>query len=579
MANSVKYYHLPGSKPKASGLDGVLPDKKNPIFNFDADFFSNLNSINATELGQAIPYIHLYSMDLQGNIIEDFSLDFFHKAADLEEIKKGKRNADRPIMSLKELIISTDNASGYLYYTNVTLKIKLHSPDALSQTTLMSLTFPGMPHLLEYGWNSPGSSNKLLSGKERLLFSVKSYQLTLDATGQVDLTVEGMTFNERFGSTLVGDTGVAIDTKKTKHVNEKEFDGVFANVERLNKYIKYLNEIKERTGKNSNDYALVAELAEIYKSNEKRARGNMSKRFTASKKRLYDPKICYTKEKVGKLVRLHDLVKALLDDTFSGMRKQWPTVGEFRVIYGNFNDTIESAGIGVNKSIADFPIQIKQFDNLMKADTAKGQFVPTINKVLNSLIRDFLENEEYWKDKISSKTQKEFHMPKVHFNFSNRGDMIELTVTDIREGVPPTLTKLPREKGSQAEAERSVIGDTGLPILKLGHANSFIKTITLSQISDEYMKAALIERMARDRTTNPRQTKVPGLSLSAKPVTPLTLPLRGSAELLGMVEWKPFRSFYLSAGIFVIDAIYKITKVTHRLSPGSFNTSIDFIYH
>jgi hypothetical protein len=56
----------------------------------------------------------------------------------------------------------------------------------------------------------------------------------------------------------------------------------------------------------------------------------------------------------------------------------------------------------------------------------------------------------------------------------------------------------------------------------------------------------------------------------------LFLPLKGGMELLGHVEWKPARVFYLSTGIYLADAIYNILSVEHELSADGFITRIEF---
>jgi hypothetical protein len=61
--------------------------------------------------------------------------------------------------------------------------------------------------------------------------------------------------------------------------------------------------------------------------------------------------------------------------------------------------------------------------------------------------------------------------------------------------------------------------------------------------------------------------------------TPLQVPLKGSMTVFGHTEWKPLKSFYLSSGMYIIDAVYKITRVTHTLGLEGFSTNIEFIYH
>src|SRR5690606_14409595 len=134
-----------------------------------------------------------------------------------------------------------------------------------------------------------------------------------------------------------------------------------------------------------------------------------------------------------------------------------------------------------------------------------------------------------------------------------------------KHGIPPTIPNEPSKKASKAEGISQVVDSSGkpLPVLQVGHANSFIKKLSLTQISDSAMKAVLLERMARDRKYGPRSTK--SHEIRAGKVTPLTLPLKGDMVVLGHPSWKPFRSFYLDADIYLVDGVYKIMEVTHNL--------------
>jgi hypothetical protein len=574
---NVSYYYAGDVAPKvktSTTFKQLSKDKDpgNPIFNFSQDFINKLNTVSPIQLAQSQPYVSLKTVGLDGKVKEDLNLSFFMKPMDMASIGTGNRYSDRPAMSLKDVEISTDLASGYLYYTNVTVRVKIHKPDVLASTSLIALLFPGMPLILEYGWNSP---NEFLNEKERMLFAVRGYDLSFDATGQIDLTISGMAFNERFNNTLVGDFGDKVDTP---NISNDEFNGIEANLQQIEEYVEYLDGIQKRVNANSNDYKLVKNMADSFKKAETKARGIISKNFSDLKVKLND-KSLIKKVTFGpslkdiECINFHDVVYTLCQNTFTSLTKIFPSVNEFRIVYGTFNANTPLGGV----SIAEFPIHLNKLNKKFKEFYNNGQMVPTVEALLNILVSDFIDNEEYWKGSLSAGDL--FEQPDIVFHFTNRGNIMELLILDINNGLPITTVQLPQGKASDKEAEDAVISGTNMPVIRLGHANSFIKTINLSQIADENMKAVLIERMSRDRLVDLRSTIVPGPALESVPVTPLTLPLQGNASVLGHIGWKPFRAFYLSAGLFLLNAVYKITKVSHRLGADGFKTDIEFMWH
>jgi hypothetical protein len=591
MPSIVKYYYVGDSPPNQSQSppgNWNLFDTNNSfnnIFNFPSNFFQSLNGISPIDLGKAVPYVSLKTLDVNGTVLEDLNLKFFHNGIDFSQINSGVRYSDRPIMSLKNIDIKTNNASGYLFYTEVTLKLKIHRPDQLTNSTLVSLMFPGQPLLLEYGWHS-NTDNDLLNIKDILYFAVKTYTITLDETGQIDLTVEGMSLNEQFSNAIIGDTGAAVNTALTD--NEGTINASLAQLQEIS---QYLQDLLSRGGNNGANYQLLKKQAEKFQNKEKRVRGAIATQFQSKLSILRngptfplsvpnsnDPNNsgntiqCFT---------VNDIVSSLCHETFTAMTSLFPGVNEFRIIYGNLN---ENCGDYSNKSIADFPIQKKMFLNKIKQEVGNGDIVMNVEKLINNVIYEFMENEEYWKKLLASGANVVFDKPDIAINFYGHRNRdgnayVDLYIVDAKAGVPPTLSRMPDGNGSQESIKNAVIEGTSIPVLSFGHANSFIKNISLTQFSDQYMKAALISKMSEERLSSVRSTVIPGLDLYATPIPPLTLPLRGTAEVLGCTEWKPFRSFFLSSGIFLVDGIYKIVSVKHSLSPSGFNTSIEFMWH
>jgi hypothetical protein len=274
-----KYFYL-GDAPKiATGLDPKEKDTTdnkltNPLFNFDKTFSEKLNKITPLELAQSSPYIKLDIVDLEGNTKTNMNVAFFQKQINFDEISKG-RSADRPLMSLIGVDIWTSEASGYFYYTHVTLKLKIHKKDDLSDMAVVALLFPGCPLRLEYGWNSP---NEFLATKQTLSINVINYNLNIDKTGQADLTVECMAFNDVFTNAYIGDLGDQEDI-----IGEPSSE-LAKNYNQISKFLENFN--SKEYDKKSRDYSLIMGQAEHYKSAEQRLNTKIKKRFAEGIEKL-----------------------------------------------------------------------------------------------------------------------------------------------------------------------------------------------------------------------------------------------------------------------------------------------------
>jgi len=586
------------NKPRTEDIDKGIA---NPIFNFNQSFINNLQAVSNTDMGQSVPYVRLRTVDVDGTIINDLNIEFFHKTLDMDTISNAGRLSDRPAMSLQDVTLTTDQPSGYLYYTKVDMRVRLHNPALLENNTLLPFLTPGAPLLLEYGWNSP---DKFLNRKEHLLFQVVTYDLSLDTTGQVDIHVEGMAFNETFNNVFIGDDGVpvkleqkTIDEIKVKNdgeipPSEIQFSSLNAIKKRIGKMTEYLKNKKKNKESDVELYNIIKANAEVLQKVENRVRGILSKKYSQQTQKLKDKTIVETfgigKKNKIKCYTFHDLVYNLCDETFKNMLSVFhpanvkttevpnETKREFRIIYGKFND---NAGKFAGKSIGDFPIDKDRFEGFRKKQIKNGLIVPTVGNFFNMIIANFFENPEYHMGFLKESERGEFKKPDVVVNMTNRGNIIEVQIIDTNGDFPITTSKFTTKNLTPASILKDIATEGKVPIILLGHAGSFIKNLTMSQISDQYMKAVLIERMNRDRISNLRSTFLPSQNLNASTVTPLTLPLRGSMVVLGHPEWKPFRAFFLSSGIYVIDAVYKILKVSHKISAEGFFSTIEFMYH
>jgi len=554
--------------------NNTASDLINPLFNFNKKFTEDFSKITQAELAQAIPYIKIDIVNLTGEVVTNLNASFFQKQIDFNNAGKEARYGDRPTMSLQSIDISTDEASGYLYYTHVTLRLKIHKKDSLSDKAILALLFPGCPLRLEYGWNS---SNELLNQKQVLSINVKNYNLSIDSTGQVDLTVECLAFNDMFSNIYIGDLGAKSksNTKLSK------------NFQQITQFLEGLEKAKASIDKNSNDYTYVTSQITDLRKAEKEIRGSIEKKFADGIHKLHSMKPFEVKfgknKKPIKCLTFHDIVHTLCNDTLTALTENLP----FEIVYGSFNDHCLEFK---SKSIADFPVdQTKLLDSLAEFG-GNGEPVLTLKVFLELLMREYCQNEDYIvaisnvkpqeeeKDKAGKviKAEEDFNIPTMVMNFTNTGKKLLLSIFDAKSNLPVTTNKIKNiAKSSQSKIE-DIFKDFNLATLSLGNANTFIKDINLSQESDAYMKAVFIVRAHQASSLTVGDPTLPSDVGVNEPTNAMTLPLRGSATVIGHPAWLPMRAFYLSTGLFMVDAVYIIHKVSHTLSRDGFETKIDF---
>ncbi len=595
-------------------------EANNPIFNFKQDFVDQLQSITTMELASSVPFIGLRAIDDQGKILHDFNQELFFKPIDFSKINSGERFSDRPTASLSELKIKSSTSSGYIYFQDVVFTIKLHKPDITLNSILISLLFPGMPMELEYGWKNVASKNKLLNSTEILTFALKSYAINYNIDGQVDLTIDGTAFSERFTSTYVGDEGDNISElfnakaqgKKQLIAKQKDLEDILNKgslTNALNTIInqqEYLQDLKNNPDKSAKrDLNLVKDMTESFQKADDIVRGPIRKHFHDNFAKLSQYKDSgsqyieggkggkQTKLFKNDMITVHDLVSTLCRGTFDALSKLNPGC-KIRVVYGNLHDEAgKNKGQFRGSPIGDFPIDFSRFCDLVgKYVHTKGTEVLTMQALFDEiLIREFFHDEGHWRKLESAKTEG-IKLPLMYVAINNykanNQKFMDICLIDINRDVPSTskivdnLIQSKQGKVTTAEFEQAIRNESkNIPIIKLGHSNAFIKEISMSNVMDEYMKSTLIARMAQQSSTYTRDfipSSLQNAVGSSDTNTPLHLPIQGSMTVLGNSQWKPFKAFALLSGIFPLDAVYSILSVEHTINNSGFTTKFEFIH-
>ena len=578
---SVNYLYTGTVQPNTPGITTAYTGPRNPAFVLDNNLINKLNSISPLVLAQAMPYISLSVLGADGSIIDNLNLSFFQKPIDIANIATGGRFSDRPGMSLQNVEITTDQASGYLYYSTVNISIKIHNPEMVSSSGIMAFLFPGMPILLTYGWSIPLSPD-LGMVQESLLLNVVTYDLSFDTTDQITLNVRCMAFNDMFSRTYIGDYATSVD--ENGNTNPNPSSGLGALAAKISQFQQILTDNIRTPGSMNNN--VMSLQAEDFANSEEKVRSSSKVNYAqifATFNSSTDLQENFGTSRV-KYMRFHHLVQIFCEQTFSSISQHACTGKDINVIYGNFND---NAGFWAGRSIADFTVPVDAFKEKLNSSLSKGEYSPTIKSFFETLFKEFLEKKDLFSGKGIVTDGLSFRQPDLQINFTNDGHALYVYIYDITSGYPITTQIINSLHPSNAGATRATAssnasaildGRSDIPIIKLGHANTFIKKFDLSQNLDENLRSALIQEMYKNRTEGVRSTVVPSKQSSVRKI-PLILPLQGSAEVLGHVAWKPFKAFYLSSGIYMVDAIYVITKVSHKLNASGFTTHLDFRYN
>lgn len=625
----VQYYYFNDRLPQANleqprnvgglltGLDNaplspsvsILTDPSNPVYNFRQEFINNLQSALPGDVAQAVPYISVYSLDQNGEVKTDFTKEFFFKTIDMSALNAQARFVDRPQISLENVSINQTLADGggFLTRSTISLSLKLHKPDLIANKRLEALLLPGMPMKIIFGWSS---NNETLNSKDVLLFNIRDYDIQFDRSGQANLTLNGNTFIENFASIFVGDlaealpgedenvidfsdTPLAIVNDGSTNVSEAQGDGLRQKQLSIQTFLSYVSTSgSSRNTDGQRDLAVSDRMAAIYSEAASRvstaieARYNEAKRQLEAKRKPHPEwfkevvKLKSTGERVGsECVTVHDIIGTLCGPTLNALEGTIiPSGKNFRFVYGSFNETLGSFS---SKSIANFPINWRMFDNILKEN---GAVPPSIQGLFNILGNNFIGNEEYWR-RYLVRDDSVLDIPKICFHVSTHfiqdNEISQVSLVDINRNVPLTQRRLQSNHQSlvsEDDYKQTVLRDTPIPVIRIGHCASFVKSISMSHENNSYIKAFLINR-ATATDSSARQAITQNKKTPLQQRHGLFLPLKGEMTLLGQVDWKPARFFYLSSGIYFLDGAYVITAVTHTLDAAGFNTRIEFAMH
>ncbi len=566
-----------------------IEDSSNPLFNFPATFLQNYQSITPQDLALAQPYISLCSLNQDGTVLQNFNLSFFSKGINFDALSSGQRFADRPDLSLVDVRIMTDLSQGTMYFRNVVVSMKMHNPSQRTSAVLASVLYVGSAFQLTYGWSSPNNGNQFLSQKETLYFTLRNYTIDFNVQGEAELTIEGLALSDAT-AVLVGDQGniAQADDK----VNTQQANGIAATQQKRE---AIANHAIQSAAPGTNSTALTQQQAKDYQPRDLQATIAITQQFNdcmaqLDRLKLTDPALFpnITKKLANRLVQgeyvtLSDLIKTLCGPTLDAIHGPYiPSNTQFRFVYGAFNSSVSGFS---NRSLADFPINWRSFKKDLNKFLNNGGKVPSMRAVINMLIGQYLNNQMYWTNNLLPPNSENAKIPICRFNVVTHkvGDrnVVQMCLLDERKDVPNTqqqVRALGQDLATEAQLDQA-ISRGNIPVIRLGHANSFVREMHLQHIADATMQTIFLNRSLSNTSFSARVPVTDDKKIKSQKTTPFILPLQGDLEVIGHVEWQPMRFFYLKSGIYLIDAVYQINRVEHTLDATGFHTTVGFTYH
>lgn len=574
----LKYYSLGEVALRNEKLKlTAIEEGRNPLIQFSKEFIDNIENINQVDLAHAVPYIRLELLDLNGGVLKDYTRDIFMAYPDLSKpFPKDVRYPNRPLASLIGVEIKKDlgSGTGYIYFSQVKMNMRIHKIDALQNSPLKAFIFTGLPFKLTYGWNSP--KNAFLNQKESLIFNVQTYDIAFMESNEIDFTIHGTGYRTDFLNVALGDEGNPIQDETKSNQSR----GVDEDVKIINSFLNYV----------MSDATSILDIKKKFAQPTKDRRSRLQpfkarfeqkiKEFSSDSSYIEKTQT-FTKKKVD-CVYLHTLIEKFLEPSLKAIGAKMGGISEVRIIYGQFG---ESCGNYAGASTADFLIPKKEFLKKLEEEV-KVKHVLTAGDFIDILTNHFLKEETYYVAKLDKEKRKSFSMPDIMWQVDVSFDSIKedaksylnIYLFDSGVNVPDIfdINKNLGETASQDKIEQDVRSKS-IPVIKYGHTNSYMSNLRLGTNMDPAMRSIYMSRIYNKVIGNPRDTELKDDQYKEVDSTPITLPLQGSVTVVGSTEWKPYKAVFLSNGVYLFDNIYKITSVTHRIDDKGFDTDLEFV--
>jgi hypothetical protein len=571
---AINYYTM--GESSVDGITEKIPDEFNPQFAYTQETIDEIQNIAPHDLAEAVPYIRLVLLDLEGVELVDFTKEFFFKNPDLTQPFNGDiKYPNRPIASLVGVTIKKDNGgmagTGTISLTEISLEIVIHRLEALQNTKMKAFIFTGLPFKITYGWSNP--KNNLLNQKETFVFNTQTYEINFDNSGQITLTVRGQGHKQSIQSTNLGDDGSPIE----EEIKAKQSQGINVQREKIKKYLEYVQDQNTAVLQIKKDFAIPQEersaSLQVFLAKYKDIKAAFVKNTPSEAVSFGEKQIqCYT---------LHSIIQGLMAKSLESLRLL-NKADKLRLIYGTFADGCGSTYS--NKNIGNFYVPKKEFLDLLK-EQDKIKTVPTITDMFDLLINEFLKEPKYYKIQQANKEKEDFSMPSIQLQIKtiqhtlkdDAKTYLDIYIFDAGYNIPDILSEEEKVTGNLTQDKiEEQVRKSGIPIIKYGNTNSFFSNASIATNMDESMRSVYISRIYENVIGSPRTTVKNNDEVKDTETIPLILPLNGTIETIGLTQWVPFKVMYISFGSYLFNNIYQIISVSHRIDNSGFTSTLEF---
>lgn len=564
-----------------------------------------LESISATEKAMAVPFIQIwrvcpdsglpYDADSDGKPKRPLTVLTAQVPGFGSSMDESVELRERPPISLESITIKTNNPLGLINWRSIDINLVVHRPDIIFQKPAekvdawYSLITPGCIHALEWGWNANEGSvqngilngnglrgeyeldhNKapwIIPGRKIIRFSVVNYSFHIGADQQIRLSVNGLEDGEFSIRRTYLIPGAHPTKSKDCMMNTRD------------------------PKPEQNFESQIKSLTQLFK------------------KRLGVKALNIQNKKIGKVVRMEDLLNALFADQLTGALKETGYDGPVDLFINNCNakcptpqpaHAFRTPGGAVIPDdpkkpqwIGDFTIPLKDVEEQMIELLKNGQQLTLYNFITPFLT--IFQDPASWNlpaDRLS------ISIPEVQMKFQSsrtkdgkkqqaiiyiadvKSELIRITADDKTsfEKLSKTMSQ-GKSNVPNRDAVRQVCRDKGIPYVEFMKGNSWIQDAQFEVIQDELTKAIFIERWFK-----PQRQDVIGTSKNQAVSDTMdyreslySSAIKGTLTCIGNHAFDIWGLYWLDFSVPKWSGPFRVTETTETISLGGWTKTLNLI--
>ena len=548
----------------------------NPFFGASQEPIVLLESITPAELANCVPIIKIVKIDKRtGKPSEDsrplmFDLIQTPQFASVGDDFGTDRDtfAERSLVSLQSLKVSTTLSYGFLSFKEVTLQFVVHHPalifDRFSKIPWRELLEEGNSFSLEYGWSADPTvvSNPLFNGighvnangsvvksSQTVLLVVSRYQLHVKQTGEVEVTVHALEN---------GDIALR-ESRFSDAYDAAAAKGLFGTAAQ-----DAVVGTEPRTESDVNTAAKLRSMISSLVPIVNKGRDNMYR--------------------MGDI--LDTLIAPLIESAARGFGYSGET-GPVEMILGNFNRTagVQSAAYGGRHmggvtSIGDFLVPAKTLNKVLSFQLSTGRSFRLANAI--NFVIETINGTEAWATSTATPTPIKPNVFLKADTIKNADGSLKLIITILDamsyRDILSDDQRLALDSQSK-EQVMAVLNSRGVPVLEFARAGSLILDSNFEIQPDPLLQAIQIDAAYRDRKDRVEQTQMPDTEsrvgrAAPHEIVPASI-LEGDVSMLGNFVIESFSLLWVEFfGASTISGVFHAFEKDDEITPGFFKSTV-----